>query len=106
MNGNALKTLREEHGYSRSELAEILYVTASMIQSWEEGWAIINPSKGEIREMAEAFNMSVDELREVLDADPDDDYGEDTKVTLLDYIDAGVRAYNFCMDNIKNKNKG
>ncbi len=106
MNGNALKELREKNGYSRSQLAEKLYVTASMIQSWEEGWAIINPSNGEIDEMADAFGMSEDELREVLDADPDDDYGENTKVSWLDYLDAGVRAINFCKDTIKNKNKG
>ena len=50
MNGRKLKELRDKHGYSREKFAQLLYVTPSIIESWEEGWAIINPSSGEIDE--------------------------------------------------------
>ena len=48
MNGKTFKELREKHGYSRKEKANRLYVGESMVQSWEEGWSLINPSSGEI----------------------------------------------------------
>ena len=92
MNGEKLKELREKYGYSREELAEDLYVTASIIQSWEEGWAIINPSSGEIGEMAELFHMAEESLREILDLSEDDDY--DSPMKKLRFID--------CVDSVIN----
>lgn len=56
MDGKKLQYLREKNHISRQELANKLYVTPYIIQSWEEGWAIINPSSGEIEELANAFS--------------------------------------------------
>lgn len=95
MNSVALRNLRERYGYSRKALADKLYVTESIIQSWEEGWAIINPSSGEIEEMAGAFGMSEDDLRSYISADIDEDEG----VRFIDFIDAGIRAIKFCKKN-------
>lgn len=36
MNGETLKKLREELGYSKKTLAGMIYVTEYIIQSWEE----------------------------------------------------------------------
>ena len=93
MNGNRLQELRERFGYSRNQLAEKLLVTSSMIQSWEEGWALINPSKGEIDTMAELFQMAEDELREYLDADEDEDWSADKKLLFVDVLDASIRLH-------------
>ena len=93
MNGNRLQELRERFGYSRNQLAEELLVTSSMIQSWEEGWALINPSKGEIDTMAELFQMAEDELREYLDADEDEDWSADKKLLFVDVLDASIRLH-------------
>lgn len=75
--GDRLKELREKHGYSRKELAEKLYVTEAFIQGWEEGWDIINPSSGEIAEMADAFGIDEEKLRFYLEQDEDEDYDID-----------------------------
>ena len=79
INGTRLKELREQNGYSREELAEKICVTQYIIQGWEQGWGLINPSSGEISEMAELFHLSEDQLREELDANEenDSDYEDD-----------------------------
>lgn len=74
INGKRLKELREQNGYSQEELADKIYCTKYIIQGWEEGWGIINPSSGEIDEMAMLFGLSEEELREQIDADEEKDY--------------------------------
>lgn len=74
INGRRLKELREKNGLTREELAQKILVTKHIIQSWEEGWGIINPSSGEISEMADLFGLSEAELREAIDADERFDY--------------------------------
>lgn len=91
MNGKTFKELREKHGYSRKEIANRLYVGESMVQSWEEGWSLINPSSGEIEELAEIFSMEEDQLRMLLEQDEDDDDDYDTPLTFIDVVDSGVR---------------
>ena len=95
MRGDKIKELREKHGYSRKELADRLYVTAAEVQSWEEGWFITCPSSGEIEEMANAFEMDEDRLREIIDQDESDDSDENTNLRIIDYVDAGIRARRF-----------
>ena len=63
MNGETFKELREKHGYSRKEIENRLYAGESMVQSWEEGWSLINPSSGEIEELAEIFSKDIPFLR-------------------------------------------
>ena len=99
MRGERLFELRTKFGYTREELAESLYVTPSIIQSWEQGWAIINPSSGEIDEMAEVFEMTEEELREYLEQDEEDDYdNENSKKMLDDCIEKSKKV-------VRNKNK-
>lgn len=74
INGERLKELREKHGYSRAELAEKTYTTIEIIQGWEEGWACINPSSGEISIMAELFNISEEKFRTEINADEENDF--------------------------------
>ena len=93
MNGSRLQELREQFGYSRKQLAEELLVTSELIQSWEEGWALTNPSNGEIDEMAELFQMTEDELREYLEADEDEDWSADKKLSFIDILDASIRLH-------------
>ena len=74
MNGQRLRALRQEVGLSQEKLAERIYVTKYIIQSWEEGWHIINPSSGEIEEMAEIFGISEEQLRLEIDAPEKNDF--------------------------------
>ena len=93
MNGRKLKELRDKHGYSREKFAQLLYVTPSIIESWEEGWAIINPSSGEIDEMAQLFSMTEEMLRTVLNLDEEDDYDCPTNQTkFIDYVDSVINC--------------
>lgn len=74
INGERLRELRELNGYSRSEIAKETLTTEYIIQGWEEGFAIMNPSSGEIEVMAEMFNLSEEQLREEIDAPMENDY--------------------------------
>lgn len=74
INGEALKELREKSGISRSELAAHTLTTKEIVQGWEEGWGIMNPSSGEISIMAELFHLSEEEFREIINADEENDY--------------------------------
>lgn len=74
INGQRLKELREMHGYSRIFLAEETLTTKETIQGWEEGWACMNPSSGEISIMAELFHLSEEEFRNEINADEEFDF--------------------------------
>lgn len=74
MNGKRLQELREINGYTRDEVAERVLVTEMIVQGWEQGWGSINPSSGEIEEMAEMFNMTEEELRFEIEQEEEDDY--------------------------------
>lgn len=91
MNGERLKEIRESNSISRKQLAQKIYVTESIVQSWEEGWYIESPSSGEVEEMAEVFNMSEEILRNIIDL-PEEDDSDNNTTSFVDHIDAGVRA--------------
>ena len=74
INGPQLKELREQFGLSQKDLADKIPVTKYIIQGWEEGWAIINPSSAEIDEMVEFFHISETELRKIINAPKEFDY--------------------------------
>ena len=101
MNGEKLKEIRERNNISREQLAQEIYVTESIIRSWEEGWYIETPSSGEIEEMAEIFNMSEEMLRDTIDL-PEEDDSDNNTTRFVDYIDACVRAVEYIK---KQKNK-
>jgi len=92
MNGEKIKELREKAGLTREALAKELYVTASIIQSWEEGWYNVPPSSGEIDEMATIFKIDEENLRELLDQDECEDYDAAPKWRFIDYIDYGIKV--------------
>lgn len=101
MNGKKLKEIREIKKISRKQLAQKIYVTESIVRSWEEGWYIETPSSGEIEEMAELFNTSEEILRDIIDL-PEEYDSENNTTSFVDYIDAGVRAIKHIK---KQKNK-
>lgn len=55
-----IKTLREDAGYSQSELARKLDVTRSSVNAWEQGLSI--PTTHYIVELAKLFHISADYL--------------------------------------------
>lgn len=79
IDGNRLKQLREENGYTLDEVAKETYNTVYTVQSWEEGWALSNPSSGEISSLAEMFDMSEDDLRDEINADEEYDGDNENK---------------------------
>ena len=87
MNSSILKTLREKSGFSRKVLAKKLYVTESVVQSWEEGWYIAEPSYGELEEMAEVFNLTEYELIKLLELE-----NNNNDISFIDFVDAGFRT--------------
>ena len=95
MRGEVIRELREKHGYSRKELADKLYISASELQSWEEGWFIKGPSSGEIEEMADAFKMTEDSLRELINHSECDDADKNEEPRFIDYVDSAVRLGRF-----------
>ena len=101
MDGKALADIRKSHGYSRRELAIKIYVSESEIQSWEDGCGITEPSSGEIECLAETFDMSEEELCNVLSIDISDGYWEDKPIKFIDYVDSGIRL----IKHIKRKRK-
>ena len=82
IDGNRLKQLREENGYTLDEVAKETYNTVYTVQSWEEGWALSNPSSGEISSLAEMFDMSEDDLRDEINADEEYDGLNQVSVTV------------------------
>lgn len=55
-----IKTLREEAGYSQSELARKLDVTRSSVNAWEMG--LSTPTTHYVVELAKLFRVSTDYL--------------------------------------------
>ena len=102
LDGSAFQKLRESKGFSRAKLAEIMYVTSSFIQSWEEGWYIVPPTWGEIDEMAMAYNMEIDDILEILGIEEEDLYVPDEESPdMFDYIDSITRAKHYVEELIK-----
>ncbi len=55
-----IKFLREEKGYTQTELAKILSITRSSVNAWEMGISV--PSTQYIVELADIFKISTDYL--------------------------------------------
>lgn len=55
-----IKQLREQLGYTQSELARKLKLTRSSINGWEMGLSV--PSTAVVVELAKVFNVSTDYL--------------------------------------------
>ena len=60
--GERLKKMRTEQGFTQDELAEKLYVTRTAISKWETDRGF--PNIDSLKQIAELFNISVDELLE------------------------------------------
>ena len=89
MRGDKLRELREKHKITRKKLAEMIYVTESIIQSWEEGCYLMFPSSGEISEMAEIFEMEEEDLREYIEHEEINDWDKND-MRFIDYVDWGL----------------
>ena len=61
MNGRYIKTLRESHGYSLRKFAEMIYVSKSSLQRWEQ--TVLPDNIELLQKIASVLNMSVDELQ-------------------------------------------
>ena len=55
-----IRTLREQHGYTQTELAKRLGITRSSVNAWEMGISV--PSTQYIVELATIFKVSTDYL--------------------------------------------
>lgn len=56
--GQTIRDLRTEHGYSQTQLGELLNVTDSTVSKWESGNS--NPGIEQINDLAKLFGISVD----------------------------------------------
>ena len=55
-----IKNQRTKKGLTQKDLADRLHVTPQAISRWEKG--DVEPSLGTVKDMAEIFEISVDEL--------------------------------------------
>lgn len=62
MIGDTIRALREQAGYSQSELAKKLSVTRSSVNAWESGLSA--PTAVYIIELAKLFHVSTDFILE------------------------------------------
>lgn len=60
MVADRIKTLRENHGFTQSELSKLLGITRSSVNAWEMGISV--PSTQYIVELADIFKVSTDFL--------------------------------------------
>lgn len=60
MVADRIKSLRESHNYTQSDLARILGITRSSVNAWEMGISV--PSTQYIVELADIFKVSTDYL--------------------------------------------
>ena len=60
MVADRIRTLREQKGYTQTELAKRLKITRSSVNAWEQGISV--PSTQYIVELAEVFKVSTDYL--------------------------------------------
>ena len=58
--GNRIKELREKHGISQKELAEMLHVAPPSVSNWEHGKT--KPTKANVEILAKLFGVSTDYL--------------------------------------------
>ena len=58
-----IKELREKHGISQKELAEMLHVAPPSVSNWEHGKT--KPTKAKVEILAKLFGVSTDYLLEV-----------------------------------------
>lgn len=76
--GKIIKKLRSEKGYTQKDLAEKLNVTPQAISRWELD--AVEPSLDTIKEMAELFDVKIDEIigtvKEEFDQDENTNYEE------------------------------
>ena len=63
MIGDTIRSLREQAGYSQSELARRLSVTRSSVNAWESGLSA--PTAVYIIELAKLFHVSADSILEL-----------------------------------------
>lgn len=55
-----IRALRKEHGYSQEQMARKLHLTQGAISQWENG--LTAPAAEQLVTLADAFDISVDEL--------------------------------------------
>lgn len=55
-----IKGLREKHGISQKQLAELLHLSAPSVSNWEHGKT--SPTKANLQTMARLFGVSIDYL--------------------------------------------
>lgn len=80
--GKKLKRLREEAGLTGAELARLVKTSKKQVSFWENDKAM--PSKIKLKALAEALNVSVDELVE--DGEPD---GKCKRIPVYGYAHCG-----------------
>ena len=89
MIGDTIRSLREQAGYSQSELARRLSVTRSSVNAWESGLSA--PTVVYIIELAKLFHVSADfilELEHTRQIDLSDLTEQEVRILyeLLDYF--------------------
>ena len=61
IDGRYIRNLREERGYSLRTFADMIYVSKSSLQRWEQ--TSVPDNEDVIKKIAEAFGMTEEELR-------------------------------------------
>lgn len=88
-----IKSLREEMGYTQSELSRLLGITRSSVNAWELGISV--PSTQYIVELAQIFKVSTDYLLGV---------DHTATVSIAGLNEQDIQLVHSIINHLKNKN--
>ena len=89
-----IKALREELGYTQSELSKLLGITRSSVNAWELGISV--PSTQYIVELAQIFKVSTDYLLGV---------DHTATVSVAGLTEQDIHLVHSIINHLKNKNR-
>ena len=95
MIADRIKVLREQAGYTQTQLAKLLGITRSSVNAWELGISV--PSTQYIVELSQILNVSTDYLLCV---------DRTAAVSVAGLSEADVNLIHSIITHLKNKNTG
>lgn len=93
MVADRIKILREQRGYTQSELARLLGITRSSVNAWEQGISV--PSTQCIVELADIFKVSTDYLLGVANS---------ATVSVAGLTDGDIQLIHSLIQHLREKN--
>lgn len=99
MVGERIRELREQNGYTQSELAKKLHLSRSAVNAWEMGTSV--PSTQFLVELSNLFNTSTDYILGInKDESVDISYLTNSEKEMIYAMMNHFRKYHFALDTL------